>query len=129
MSEDKSYIRHGMGVVRPYLYGNLELPDFLSKVFGAEVVESTTNGSKGRHVEMRLADSILVVETSDNSGDAQRGSVYVYVEDADATYHRAMQAGATSIQEPEDKPYNERAGGFKDPFGNTWWFGTFIPSK
>lgn len=129
VGKTKSYIRHGIGAVRPYLYGNLQLPDFLTKVFGAEMVETTGNQSSGYHVEMRIADSILVVETGDNFDDVPRGSVYVYVEDADATYQRAMQNGATSIQEPEDKPYEERAGGFKDPSGNTWWFGTLTASK
>ena len=126
MSNQANYIRHGMGAVRPYLYGNLELPDFLKEVFGAEVVESTGNRSSGYHVEMRLADSVFVVETGEKLADGPRSQVYVYVENSDATYEKAMQAGATSVEAPSDKPYHERAGGFKDPSGNTWWIGTFF---
>lgn len=126
MSNQTNHIRHGMGTVRAYLYGNSELPDFLKEVFGAEVVESTANRSGGAHVEMRLADSVFVVETGEKLADGPRSQVYVYVEDPDATYRKAIQAGATSVEEPSDKPYQERAGGFKDHFGNTWWFGTYL---
>jgi PhnB protein len=129
MSEGKSYIRHGLGAVRPYLYGNPELPAFLTSVFGAEIVESTLNRSGGSHVEMRLADSVFVIETGKTLADAPRSSVYVYVEDAAATYRQALQNGATSVAEPSIKPYGELEGGFKDAFGNTWWIGTYRGSK
>lgn len=52
------------------------------------------------------------------------GSIYVYVEDVDAAYSRAIKLGAQSISPPEDKPYNERQAGFIDPGGNTWWVST-----
>ena len=129
MSEGKSYIRHGMGAVRPYLYGNLELPAFLTSVFGAEIVESTPNRADGSHVEMRLADSVFVIETGTTLADGPRGSVYVYVEDAGATYRQALQNGAAPVEEPSLKPYGEYAGSFKDTFGNTWWIGTYQGSE
>lgn len=129
MSEGKSYIRHGIGAVRPYLYGNPEQANFVKEVFGAEELERTQNGSGGFHVELKLGDSVLVIETGDSLADALRGAVYVYVEDVDATYERALQNGATSVSEPEDKPYEERGAGIKDPFGNTWWFGTYTGSN
>lgn len=129
MSEGKSYIRHGVGAVRPYLYGNPELPAFLTQVFGTEIVESTPNRSGGSHVEMRLADSVFVIETGTNFGDAPRSSVYVYVEDIDAVYRQALENGATPVEEPSIKPYEERGGGFQDAFGNTWWIGTYLGSK
>src|SRR5258705_5452981 len=43
----------------------------------------------------------------------------------DAAYQRALQAGGSSIAEPEDKPYSERSAGVKDSFGNIWWISTF----
>ena len=46
------------------------------------------------------------------------------MEDADASYARAVEAGATSIQEPKDEFYGDRTCGVKDPFGNLWWFAT-----
>jgi len=46
------------------------------------------------------------------------------VNNADAVYKRALQAGATSIMEPMDQFYGDRHGGVKDPAGNIWWIAT-----
>ena len=52
--------------------------------------------------------------------------LYVYVEDVDATYQRALQAGATSVSEPKDQFYGDRSAGVQDSCGNQWWIGTHI---
>ena len=46
---------------------------------------------------------------------------YLYVEDCDALYKRAMSAGATSNYRAKDQPYGDRSGGVTDPFGNNWY--------
>jgi len=51
--------------------------------------------------------------------------LYLYVEDTDATYHRALQAGAVSLAPPDDMPYGDRRAMVKDPFGNDWQIATF----
>lgn len=51
---------------------------------------------------------------------------YLYVEDADALYERALHAGATSLWPPTDQPYGDRNGGVQDPFGNQWFPSTRI---
>jgi len=53
--------------------------------------------------------------------------LYVYVEDADDTYRRALQAGATALEEPSDMPYGDRRGMVKDEWGNTWQIATRVP--
>jgi len=53
-------------------------------------------------------------------------NLYVYVEDADAVFKKALQAGGTSVKEPADMFYGDRAGCVKDPSGNTWWVATHI---
>ena len=50
----------------------------------------------------------------------QPAGMFVYVEDADETYHKALAEGAKSIMPPSDQEYG-RSGGVIDPFGNTWW--------
>lgn len=123
------YIRHGIGAVRPYLYGPPALVDWLKKTFGAQVLERTV-AEGGEHVELKIGDSVLVLETGDAlPASAAPASVYVYVEDVDATYRHAMAAGAESLGAPQDKPYEERGAGVKDSFGNTWWFATYTGAR
>jgi len=52
--------------------------------------------------------------------------LYVYVDDVDATFQRALAAGAMSVQAPADQFYGDRSGGVKDLFGNLWWIATHI---
>jgi PhnB protein len=52
--------------------------------------------------------------------------IHLYVEDVDATYRRALEAGATSVREPADQFYGDRSGGVKDRFGNQWWIATHV---
>jgi PhnB protein len=121
------HIRHGIGSVRPYLYGRLDLPDLLKKAFGAEELERVpVGGDKGFHIETKIGDSIVVLEIGDPPHPGgTRASIYVYVEDVDAAYKRALEAGATSVGAPSDKPYQERSAGIKDSYGNTWYIATY----
>jgi uncharacterized glyoxalase superfamily protein PhnB len=52
--------------------------------------------------------------------------LHLYMEDVDAVYQRAIQAGAKSIREPADQPQGDRMGGVEDAFGNQWWIATHI---
>ena len=52
--------------------------------------------------------------------------VYIYTEDCDATYRRALEAGAESVMEPEDQFYGDRNAGVKGPQGNLWWIATHV---
>lgn len=128
MSITNTYTRHGFGTARPYLYGNSAVLDFVLEAFKAEELErNQTKG--GSHVEVKIGDSVVVLEIGEFEVTAPRSQVYTYVHDVDATYQRAIQAGATSVDEPGDKPYQERGAGVKDSFGNTWWFATYIGSN
>ncbi len=125
-----AYIRHGFGAVRPYLYGDYELPDFLGSVFGAQEIERhEVPGKRQAHVEVRVGDSVIIVEAGAAPvyGESPTASVYVYVEDVDDAYARALDAGAVSVDPPSDKPYGERSCGIRDPSGNTWWVSRLLP--
>lgn len=123
MSSDLNHVHRGFGVVRPYLHGPVGLPEFLQATFNA--VELDRN--EGGPTLLQIGDSLLWVEAGDLPSHVSPwvGSVYVYVEDVDAVYARAIQLGARSISLPEDKPYNERQAGFIDAGGNTWWVSTY----
>jgi uncharacterized glyoxalase superfamily protein PhnB len=96
------------------------LVEFLKKVFDA-------------HGDFR-ADVPSVIEIGDSrimiSGaefrDVMTAFLYVYVDDADATYRRALGAGAVSLEEPRDLPYGDRRGMVKDRWGNVWQIATPI---
>ncbi|WP_437578030.1 VOC family protein [Sorangium sp. So ce887] len=120
------HIRHGIGAVRPYVFGHLDLTDFVKRAFGAVELERQQMGPDSFHVELQIDDSVVVLETGEpRPANATVASIYVYVDDVDAAYARALQFGAVSIAAPEDKPYDERAAGVKDSFGNIWWISTY----
>ncbi|MGD0117002.1 MAG: VOC family protein [Candidatus Binatus sp.] len=120
------HIRHGAGSVRPYLYGGLDMLELVKRAFGAVELERLETRNNGFHVEAQIGDSIIVMEACDPPHPSGKpASIYVYVEDVDAAYQRALEAGATSIAAPENKPYQERAAGVMDSFGNTWWIATY----
>ncbi|MCX6627374.1 MAG: hypothetical protein NTW28_07065, partial [Candidatus Solibacter sp.] len=121
-----TYVRHGVGTVRPYLYGHLDLIEFVQQVFGALELERFAFSSRCFHIEAAIGDSVVIREVGDPPpASAAPASVYVYVPDVDAAYGRALEMGAQEIAPPEDKPYNERTAGVKDGFGNTWWIATY----
>lgn len=121
-----AYVRHGVGMVRPYLYGNLDLIEFIQQVFDAVELERFAFGARSFHVEAAIGDSVVVLEVGDPPpAIGTPASLYVYVPDVDAAYGRALEAGATEMAPPEDKPYGERAAAVKDSFGNTWWIATY----
>jgi PhnB protein len=126
MTEHLQHARHGFGSVRPYVHGHLELWDLVHHAFGAVDLERYEFGPKSVHVEARIGDSAIVLEIGDPpSPSGTPGSIYVYVPDVDDAYRSALERGASSIAAPEDKPYEERAAGVRDPFGNTWWISTY----
>ena len=87
---------------------------FLRSVFGA-----TGKQHADRPAEMRIGDSLVMV-TPAGVRELFPAFLYVYVDDADAVYGRALAAGAVSLEEPLDTPYGDRRAMVRDPFGNVW---------
>lgn len=127
MSDALVHVHKGFGSVRPYLHGPVDLPEFLQTTFDAVVLERNEDGP----TLLQIGDSLLWVEAGALPPDVTPwvGSVYVYVEDVDAVYARAIALGARRISAPEDKPYNERQAGFVDAGGNTWWVSTYDATR
>jgi len=125
MEPERRYVHPGKGTMRPYVYGRLDLPDFVKKVFDAVELERNKLPS-GFHIQTEIGDSVMVLSAMDPPyEEATRGSIYVYVPNVDATYQRALAAGATSISQPTDKPWKGRAAGVRDSFGNVWYLETY----
>lgn len=123
VTENASHVRHGVGAVRPYVHAPVSLPEFLEKTLGAVELERHELSPDSFHVELQIGDSVVVVEAGELPEDVTPwvSFVYVYVEDVDATYARALENGAEPFEEPKDRPYGERQAGFVDAGGNTWW--------
>jgi uncharacterized glyoxalase superfamily protein PhnB len=91
---------------------------FLKQAFGATGDLRTDFPS-----EIRIGDSLVMV-SSVGRRDPMPAFLYLYVEDIDATYQRALEAGAVSLEEPQDMPYGDRRGMVKDPCDNVWQIAT-----
>jgi PhnB protein len=127
-------VRQGFRTVTPYI----SVPDgdrligFLTRTFRAEEV-SRSRSSAGFHSEVRIGESMVMIGAGESLRGRERlGAFHVYVPDCDAVCARALEAGATSIGEPADRPYGERSGFVKDFAGNHWYIatrvgGTFAP--
>jgi PhnB protein len=72
---------------------------------------------------MRIGDSLVMV-SSVGPRDEMPAFLYLYVDNIDTTYQRALEAGAVSLEEPRDTPYGDRRGMVKDPCGNIWQVAT-----
>jgi uncharacterized glyoxalase superfamily protein PhnB len=117
----------GYSTVSPYLIvdGAEGTIAFLKAVLGAvEIRRFPDPGGRIIHAEVRVGDSVIMIADGAEGWPPVAAHVHVYVPDVDATYRRALDAGATSVQEPVRKDDEDRRGGVKDPGGTTWWIAT-----
>ncbi len=122
-------IPEGYHSVTPYLIsqGAAKVLDFVKETFDAQEVMRMPgpNGTIG-HAEFRIGDSNLMISDGGEMYPPMPCSLYVYVNDVDATYKRALKAGAVSVKEPADQFYGDRSASVKDFAGNIWGIGTHI---
>jgi len=95
-----------------------QLVEFLRQVFGA-----TGDYQKERPSVIKIGNSLVMIGAA-GIRNAMTAFLYVYVKDADATYQRALDAGARSLEEPFDTPYGDRRCMVEDKWGNTWQIAT-----
>lgn len=100
---------------------------FLTQAFDAvETLRMSGPDGAVRHAEARIGDSIVMIGQAREQWTPRPGTIYVYVPDVDATYARALAAGAVSLREPATQDYGDRSGGVQDPQGNQWWLATHV---
>ena len=114
----------GLRSVTPFLHprGAGQFIDFLKAAFGAEE-ESRYESPDGviRHATIRIGNSAVEMGEAHEQWQPMTAMFYLCVDDADACYARAIEAGAASISEPADQHYGDRVGAVKDSFGNQWY--------
>ncbi len=120
-------IPDGYHTVTPYLVvqGAATLIEFLKQAFEATEIRRTLHPEGSiMNAEVRIGDSVVMVSEARGEFKPMPSSIYLYVENTDLTYKRALQVGGTSMMEPEDEFYGDRNAGVKDPTGNHWWIAT-----
>lgn len=116
-----SWKPEGFSTVSPYLVvpGAQLVIDFLKKAFGAtELRRYDMPDGSVMHAEVRIGDTAVMIGDAGDEWPAIASFLHVYVEDVDAAYRRALDAGGVSVQEPERKGEDpDRRGGVKDAGG------------
>jgi PhnB protein len=122
-------IPEGYHTVTPYLMvaGAAKFIDFMVAAFGARKTEQMMrpDGSIG-HTELRVGDSVIMLSEANAQMPATPVMLHLYVEDVDAAFDRAVLAGGVIVQKPTLQFYGDRAGGVKEPSGNTIWIASHV---
>ena len=111
------------GTVLPHVHpeGARKYIDFLKRAFGAEDLAVTEHSGRVMHAAVRVGDAVLEMgEPADRKGLPSNG-FFLFVEDVEAAYARALAAGATAVRAPDDIPYGLRSAIVRDPEGYLWW--------
>ena len=116
-----NHVPEGWHSVTPRLVAHdaARLVEFLKDAFGATGDCRTDSPSV-----ISIGDSLVMI-SGVGPRETMPAFLYLYVDDADATYQRALEAGAVSVEEPADMPYGDRRGMVKDPSGNLWQIATY----
>jgi PhnB protein len=130
-------VPEGYSTVTPYLAvpNAAEAIDFYTRALGAkERTRMDGPGGSIMHAELELGDSLIMLsdpfpQASTKTPKELGGtsvSIMVYVDDIDGLYKQAIDAGATSLMEPDDMFWGDRFGSVQDPFGHSWTIATHI---
>lgn len=118
------HVPTGLGSVTPYLHprGSDRLIDFLKRAFAAEEMQvERTPDNTVKHAKMRVGRSVIEMGEAHGQWGPMPTMFYVYVDDVDAAYRRALAGGASSLEEPAVQPYGERRAAVRDAFDNQWY--------
>jgi len=120
----------GYSSISPYLVvpGAGRVIEFLKQAFGAtELRRFDMPDGSIMHAEVRIDDSVIMIADGGGEWPAFPSWLHVYVDDVDATFGRALEAGGISVQVPVRREGDsDKRGGVKDPGGNTWWIATQV---
>lgn len=132
MNADQQSVPDGYPTVAPYLIVDdaQQLIAFLEAAFDGTLIQKAEDEA-GRvvHAEVRLGDAVVMLGSANDEFPALRSMVHLYLPGVDGHYARALEAGATSVREPADMPYGDRAAGVMDQAGNQWWIAARLAGK
>lgn len=125
----QSHVPAGYTSVTPYLIvKEVEvLLDFLRDAFDAqEVLRIPGPDGLAQHAEVRIGDAMVMMGRKPEGEPDFRASLYLYVDDCDTSYARALAAGATAHHEPADQFYGDRSGSVHGPCGTHFGIATHV---
>jgi PhnB protein len=125
------YIPEGFGTMFPYVYArNAEqFIEFLKRAYDAEEVGRTVHNQLLANARIRIGTTMFMVSEAGERIQPNRGAFYLYVENADETYAKAVACGASGMFSPVEMPYGDKQGAVTDPFGNIWWISQRLVEK
>ena len=130
MAKAKSFMPDGKRSVTPYVCvrGVRRLVEFLTAAYDAEVLGMVPNPDDSiGHAELRIGDSIIMLFDSQPGWPDTPSLLCLYVPDADATYTKALAAGAETVTAPMTSTIiGDRGARIRDPLGNIWWIQTHV---
>ena len=95
--------------------------EFAKNVFGAEEkLKVMRTETLIMHAEITIGEGVVMFADATEQYTQRTAGMFIYVDDCDAVYQKALAHGAVSVTAPSDQNYG-RAAGVTDPFGNTWW--------
>jgi PhnB protein len=97
--------------------------------FVEEVFRGQGEFQVNRPAEIRIGDSLIMISNGDGLREPVAAFLYLYVEDVDETYKRAVEAGAQTLELPSDLSYGDRRAMVKDAWGNLWQIASRKPRK
>ena len=122
-------IPDGYHTVTPYVIANnaAKLIKFLTKAFGAkEIYRMDGPGGTVGHSEIQIGSSRIMLADATETHKAMPIMLYLFVEDVDSVYKKAIEAGGESIAAPKDQFYGDRQASVRDHSQNQWWIATHV---
>jgi PhnB protein len=122
-------IPDGYHTVTPYLTirGATELLQFVQDAFEAVETECIRSpDGRVQHAQVKIGDSKVMMGEAPQDFQPMPGTLYLYVDDVDGWFDRAVRAGGEVLEQPEDKFYGDRTAAVKDASGNRWYMATHV---
>jgi PhnB protein len=103
------------------------LLDFVKRAFGAQEL-ARMNDADGPivHAELRIGDAVVMAFDARPGWPETPGFLRLFVDDCDAVFQRALDAGASAVTTPTTLFFGDRVGRVRDPLGNIWWIQTHV---
>lgn len=124
-----SSVPKGLHTVTPYLIvdGADEQIEFIKNAFGGELTfMHRDDQDRVTHATVQIGDSTIMISDTMDDMKPVNAMLYIYTDDVDAMFRKAVNARARAEREPKNEFYGDRTAALKDRWGNSWWIATHV---